>query len=278
LQTVYADRDDGPMSLLSRWQPRRVFCTEHADHADRPGTLHVVKFRRGPVGTAALISEVVCGHLLEEGGLRVLDRRLVEVSDGLARAFNVNPDRPYEIEPGLHFGTVLRSDVVDGPPLELAELADPQELLDVWAFDTLFCTTDRAVTGNLLLEHDAAGKAHLIPADQSDGFGGAGRFADGTWRNVLDGHAAAATVPFYQAAILQLKARGLEQAIDKVRRAAAHVEEALAQVPPSWWAQAGIDPQEVRDRLGHRSRRLSEFLNLPLRQGLGDDIRGAHLL
>jgi hypothetical protein len=266
------------MGVLSRWRPRRVFCTERADHADRPGTLHVAKFRQGPVGTAALICEVVCGHLLQAGGLRVLERRLVSVSVGFALAFNVNPDRPYEIDPGLHFGTVLRTDVVDGPPLNLADLADPQELLDIWAFDSLFCTTDRTVTGNLLLEYDGAGKAHLIAADQSDGFGGAGRFADGSWRTVLNASKAAETVPFYQAAILHCGAQGLEQAIAKVQQAMNQVDAALQEVPPAWWPQGHIDPQEVRDGLDRRSRRLNDILNLKTWQGLGDDTQGAHLL
>jgi len=61
VQTVYAYRDNGPMLAFSRWKPRRVFCTGKPDHSDQPPVEHVVKFRQGAPGTAALISEIVCG-------------------------------------------------------------------------------------------------------------------------------------------------------------------------------------------------------------------------
>ena len=78
--TVYAYRDNGWMSRLTRWKPRRVYCTEDANHRDEPGIEHVVKFRQGKIGAAALISEVVCGGLLAAGGVPALDGRLVSVS------------------------------------------------------------------------------------------------------------------------------------------------------------------------------------------------------
>jgi len=68
LQTVYAYRDAGWMSEKTRWKPRRVFCTDLADHSDRPGVEHVVKFRQAAAGAAALVSEVLCTKLLRSVG------------------------------------------------------------------------------------------------------------------------------------------------------------------------------------------------------------------
>jgi hypothetical protein len=102
VQTVYAYRDNGPMSLLTRWKPRRVYCTGQADHADAPGVEHVVKFRQGKVGTAALISEILGTQLLAAGGVRVLDSRLVLASEAFAESYKGKTDIPYAVEPGLH--------------------------------------------------------------------------------------------------------------------------------------------------------------------------------
>jgi hypothetical protein len=263
--------------MLSRWQPRLVFCTEHADFRDRPGVRHVVKFARGPAGTAALISEVVAGHLLQAGGLAVLERRLVEVGPIFASSFNSKPDRPYEIEPGLHFGTVFLPDVVDGPPPNHDTLADPRELVDLWVFDSWLCTTDRTVRGNVLLRAQGQ-KAYLIAADHSDCFGGAGRFADGTWRSVLDNDKAAESTPFLPTAIFQTGAdKALAAAIQKVHQALGQMDAAIADVPAVWWQQATIDPREVRDRLERRAGRLNDILKIQQWRGIGDDTQGAHV-
>jgi len=116
VRTVYAHHDNGPMSRLTRWKPWRVFCTDEpgAGHAD--AVEHVVKFRQGPVGTAALISEVVCGHLLEAGGVATLDRRLVSVDSAFAESCRTQGTLPYPVEVGLHFGMVYRPDLQAGPP------------------------------------------------------------------------------------------------------------------------------------------------------------------
>ncbi len=45
MKTVHAYRDNGWMSRLTRWKPRRVYCTDDANHRDEPGVEHVVKFR-----------------------------------------------------------------------------------------------------------------------------------------------------------------------------------------------------------------------------------------
>lgn len=106
--TVYAYRDNGWMSRLTRWKPRRVYCTEDANHRDEPGIEHVVKFRQGKIGAAALISEVLCGGLLAAGGVPALDVRLVAVSPQFAASCATKTEIPYVIQAGLHFGTVLR--------------------------------------------------------------------------------------------------------------------------------------------------------------------------
>src|SRR5437899_2088703 len=73
------------MSRVTRWKPRRVFCTEDPNHRDEPGVEHVVKFRQGKVGTAALISEVLCGGLLDAGGALALVRSVAKVHQSARR-------------------------------------------------------------------------------------------------------------------------------------------------------------------------------------------------
>jgi hypothetical protein len=76
LPVVYAYRDVGVLLEGTRWEPRRVSCTQTADHADAPGTEYVVKYRRpGRLGAAAVISEVVCHSLLRALQIRTLERR-----------------------------------------------------------------------------------------------------------------------------------------------------------------------------------------------------------
>jgi hypothetical protein len=174
------------MSAVTRWKPRRVFCTEQPNPPEGPGVEHVVKFRQGKAGTGALTSEVVCGWLLKAGSVPVLDGRLVHASDRFAASCKTKAEIPYPIEAGLHFGTVWRPDLQAGPPLRIEDLASPQELVDLWVFDSWFCTTDRSVYGNILLSHAGGGKYHLVAADQSDGFGGARRLADGSWKKYWD--------------------------------------------------------------------------------------------
>ena len=98
LRTVYAYRDAGWMSPKTRWKPRRIFCTECADHSDRPGVEHVVKFRRGPTGTAAVMSEVLCTKLLTVGEVPALDARLVNVAPDFAASYVTKTEIPYTIE------------------------------------------------------------------------------------------------------------------------------------------------------------------------------------
>lgn len=136
------------MSRVACWKPRRVFCTEQPDHRDEPGVEYVVKFRQGPVGTAALISEVLCGSLLAAGGIAVLEGVLVAVSGQFAASYATKVEIPFAIDEGLHFGTVLRMDVENGPPLRIDDLAQPRELVDLWAFDSWLCNIDRELDGN----------------------------------------------------------------------------------------------------------------------------------
>ena len=185
MKTVHAYRDNGWMSRLTRWKPRRVYCAEDANHRDEPGIEHVVKFRQGKIGAAALISEVLCGGLLAAGGVPALDGRLVAVSPHFAASCATKTEIPYVIQAGLHFGTVLRPDVENGPPFRIDDLADPQELVDLWAFDSWLCNIDRELEGNILLALSPDGRFRLVAADQSDCLGGSGRFADGSWITVM---------------------------------------------------------------------------------------------
>src|SRR5882724_8189004 len=94
METVYAYIDQGAMMGGTRWKQRRIDCTRTPDHADMPGSEHVVKLGTGPNGAAAMVSEVVCAGLLAGGGLRTLECRLVHVGIGFAAAYSDTPDAP----------------------------------------------------------------------------------------------------------------------------------------------------------------------------------------
>lgn len=256
-----------------------MFCTLQPDHSDQPGVEHVVKFRQGKVGTAALVSEVLCTKLLASGGVSVLDICLVDVSPQFAASYMTKSEIPYSITVGQHFGSVLKRGVENGPPSGMDSLTSPQEVVDIWAFDSWFCNTDRSTDGNTLLALDRGGKLRMIAADQSDCFGGAGRFADGSWQGVLEKGNAAQSVDFLSAAIFAGKGvPAIQTAVDKVRIAAEHLDESLACVPVEWWTGAGIDPKAVKQTLNSRCRRLPDILNLKQWEGLDDVIEGGHLL
>jgi hypothetical protein len=177
LSTVSAREDRGVLVKGTRWQPHRVVCS--ARPRNRQGSEYVVKYRRPePASAAALISEVVCQALLARLGIRTLSAVLVEAPPGFLRASQRRGLLEYEVEAGLHFGTRFRPDVDallpgDWQPSFWGELAEPGELVAIWAADSWLMNLDRGVYGNLLRERDAQGKWHLIAADQSDCFLGA---------------------------------------------------------------------------------------------------------
>ena len=141
------------------------------------------------------------------------------------------------------------------PPLKIDDLADPQELLDLWAFDSWLCYIDRVAEGNILLTLGEAAKFHLIAADQSDCFGGAARFASGEWKQILETKDAQC-VEFLDRAILDVGgATALEKSAKKVRTAAGHTRQAISSVPREWWDEAKIDRMELERVIQNRSDR-----------------------
>lgn len=275
MQTVYAYRDDGLMSPLSRWKPRRIVCTSRPDHSDLPGIEHVVKLGQGDVGTAALISEVVCTGLLAAGGVRVLDARIVNIGLNFARAYSgITP-----VVAGPYYGSVRLWDVENGPPPSRDFVADLQEVVDIWAFDSWFCNIDRVVDGNILLVPGKGG-FKLIAADQSDCFGGSGRIADGSWRRVLaDGRPASAVSFLDQAIYNKSGGKAVNSAIDKVRAAFTRIDGVLEQVPECWWNSVPrLNMRELRDALDNRLRRLPIILDVKKWEDLDDATRQGHIL
>jgi hypothetical protein len=278
LTTVHAYLDDGPMMKVSRWRPRRVLCTRYVDRRDIPGTPHVVKYRQGKTGTCALVSEMICFNLLRAGGLRVLDACLVAVSEGFAASYRGQSGIGYSVEGGLHFGTALRRDVENGPPNEITDLEDLQELLDIWVFDSWLCNTDREVYGNILMELGLANRFRLIAADQSDCFGGAKNLSDGRWKKILEDRGAASSVSFLDTAIYREGVEALRKSVQKVHLAAASLHSALSAVPGDWWTRSGIHPEELRDALEHRARKIAKIIDIPKWENLDSQISGAFIL
>lgn len=262
---VYAHRDDGYMSKRSRWKPRKVFCTGRADLSGQAPVEHVVKFRRPPgsgslTGATALISEVICGELLSAAGANVLERRLVHVSQEFATSYLAS-DIEYRVSPGVHFGTVRRYDVENGPPMRVDYLANPQEIVDLWVFDTWLCNIDRHLDGNVLMAQKKAGLWSLIAADQSDCFCGSGVFADGTWRKKFVERGLADGPKIRESAMLDCGMMALWDAVQKVSTAAKQVGRAIEEVPALWWTEAAVDPAHVETAINDRARRISDIVN-----------------
>lgn len=236
LPLVHAYRDEGPQSKISRWKPRKVFCTDRADHADEPGRLYAVKFVQGKAGAAALISEVICTELLKCAKLPTLEMAIIQASEGFAASCRRKPEIPYSITAGLHFGTLHRSDVESGPPLAYDDVASPIDLIRLWVFDTWVGNIDRGQEGNILLAVTARAKFNVIAADQSDCFCGAKRFCGTDFDSALRRQGPAASVSFLPQAIFDNGGpSSIRRAVSEVQQCSASLDKALLLVPSSWW-------------------------------------------
>jgi hypothetical protein len=281
---VTAYQDDGLLVAGTRWEPRRVFCTRTANYRDAPGRLYVVKFRRGdPTSAAASISEVVSHALLQALGIRTFEAALVRVSRAMARRLSADPAVGYPIVPGLHFGTRYRPDVIFVDPLRAAPfswelLADPAELVSIWAADSWLMNLDRAVYGNLVLEPGPEGQWHLLAADQSDCFLGASALADGSCFERSAGHGAAAFLPLLERAFLKQGIAPLQAIVQRIQGMEELLTAAVVRVPALWWQEARIEPQAVVDCLAARAAQIDEIVQLERWEGLTHATEGGHLL
>ncbi len=275
LPRVYTYRDDGPiLGNRTRWKPRRVCCTTRQDHTDLPGIDYVVKYRQGTIGTTALISEVVCGTLFQVAGVEVPDAAMVSVSPRLSASYRNQPDVSFPVEPGLHFGAKRLRGVHPGPPTQLDELANPQELVDIWVLDSWVMNTDRGNHGNMLMRPGSKGRWHLIAVDQSDCFGGSGRMADGS--SSFAAAAPAESCPLLPGAIwLAGGKRAVRKSIDAVRRAVKYVRAAMERVPEEWWEEAHLDSHVLQNGLARRSQCMEDIVRVrEWEEGIDDVLEG----
>jgi len=267
LPLVDATSDGGLLLKGTRWEPRRVLCTRRVDPS---GMLieYIVKYHRpGPVGAAAVISEVVCHALLRGLQLGTLEAALVMVSRACARLYGEKALTEYEVQEGAHFGTIYRPDVEPADPRvwssTFAEnLADPTGMVALWAADSWLMNLDRVVLGNILMEVDLQGKVHLIAADQSDCFLGANSLADGSCFARSAQHGAAPYLPLVEQVLVQGGTRRLRATVDRVEGMEDDVQRAVQLVPADWWRQASISPWAVADCLLGRANRLGRIVEL----------------
>jgi hypothetical protein len=260
--TVYAYRDAGPMTVATKWKPRRVECTGAPDHSDAPGIMFVVKYASGKEGCACAISELICTQLLGKVGLRTLDPHLVSVSPSFAASCNLKMDLRYAVSPGYHYGTTLKTDVDDGPPLSLGDLFEPNDLVLLWVADTWIGNIDRPVYGNTLLELAGSSSFHLIASDQSDCFGGTGLMCSEGFESGFLKLKKAPGPEVLTAAIFQSGGSlALCGAIAKVQQAAAELDDVISVVPATWWFGSGLGPSLVKKVLLQRLEHLIEILN-----------------
>ena len=262
LLRVYAYLDKELIGVFAKWKPHRVFCTTSADHSDQPGGEFVVKFCQGRDGAAAMVSEVLCRGFLALGGISVLEAYTVEVSKNFADSWNLAPPPPGPIEAGIYFGTKFEEAAMPGPPTDVGQLRTPQEVVDVWAFDTWFCNLDRAEYGNtLLMPAGNDGKWQVIASDQSDCFCGATAFSDGSWKSRMRTRQQQEEgILLPQAIFSSGQKASVNAAIQKVRVAKAGFGAAAAQVPEEWWHHAQLDPQEIEAMLSFRLEQLPRIL------------------
>jgi hypothetical protein len=281
LPVVYAKGDGGLLLRGTRWEPRRVLCTRSA-HPSGATVEYVVKYRRpGPVGAAALISEVMCHALLTDLQLGTLEPALVVVSRAVARLYRERHFTDYEVQEGAHFGTVYRPDLEPADPrawtATFAEyLVDPTDLVALWAADSWFMNLDRVVFGNILLEVNPQGKVHLIAADQSDCFLGASALADGSYLARSRQHGAAPYLPLLEKILLQGGTERLRHIIERIQEMEESVQKAVQLVPAEWWRHASVSPRAIADCLLERANRVERIVELAKWEELGRAIEGGH--
>lgn len=265
LPQVYAYRDVGSMGPRTRWKPRKMFCTSEPRHGDQPGELCVGKFCQGRQGAAAMISEIVCRHLLASVGVAVLDALIIHASETFARSWNDTPAMPFRIVPGVYFGTRYRGDAIPigaPAPVPLNQIYDLQQIIDLWVSDTLVGNIDRTVFGNVLMVPRAKSKFIFIAADQSDCFCGSVPFSDGTWRAQLRVRPRSECIFIPDAVGLGGGARVVRESIERTRIALTRIRASFEDVPQAWWEAAQIEPNSIEQELWRRHESLPEILRL----------------
>jgi hypothetical protein len=193
------------------------------------------------------------------------------------------PLRLGTIPTGLHFGTIYRDDVMPADPTTWEptfwdQLADPKELIAIWVADCWFMNLDREVYGNLLLDPGPRGKWHLITADQSDCFLGAGAFADQSCFSRSRQHGPAPHLTFLERTVLAFGVSPIEKMVRRIQQAASSVSQVVARVPEAWWRQAGVSPKDVIDCLTERGNRIRAIVQMDYWEGLSRATRGGQLL
>lgn len=267
LSTVYAYIDKHPViKAITRWQPRRVSCRTKPDTTKEKGKEYVLKYRRGTAASAAAnISELLTFLLMRELKLRTLQAVFVEVSPKLALSYNRQANLSYTIDAGLHFGTVYEGDTDPGPPTEWEQMADPQQLIEMWVADCWLMNIDRAVEGNIRLAVNEQGMFDLIAADNSDCFLGAARLADGSCFQECNKQGAVSYDElhnFVQRAICEAGCQRLNGMIKRIQQVAVLLPQAVELVPTVWWLQAGVNPDSVVRCLKERADGLRTLINV----------------
>jgi hypothetical protein len=207
----------------------------------------------------------------------------VSVAPSLALSYAQDEAMGYEITTGLHFGTVHRPDVLPADPETWEpqfweQLADPKELIDIWAADCWLMNLDRGVYGNLLLEPGRQGKWHLIAADQSDCFLGAGALADGSCFTRSRTHGPVDYLPLLELTFLNLGCAPLRQMVSRIKGAVTAVSQAAVNVPDEWWRQAYMSREAVVDCLCERVNRIRQIVETDKWEGAANATQGGRLL
>lgn len=282
LRTVSAYKDDGPvLAVPTRWCPRKVLCKETHTPQNVPERRYAVKYRRrgDPASSAAAISEVVSHALMKMIGLRTLDAVLVQIDVALSLSYGHSGKLDYAVDDGLHFGTLLRLDFQPGPPPRWEQIARPEELIAIWAADTWLMNLDRGVYGNILLEQEGSGSQwHLIPADQSDCFLGSLSLSDGFYRQRAQGHRSAPYLPMLERALYEKGPQPLQRMVSLIRQTKDRIPDAIARVPPPWWQNSGVRPDELTVCLRHRADQIHALVDLAHWENLPYGSDGATIL
>jgi hypothetical protein len=132
--------------------------------------------------------------------------------------------------------------------------------------------------GNSLLVPLGEGKYDLFAVDQSDCFGGAGCFSNGSWQRAMQTRGKAEDAGCLSEAIFDCGGpEAVEGALKRADVAYSSLDSIVGEVPEVLWRESGITPPLVREELERRYRRLRPIVD-PQSWPDPKSLRGGHLL
>ncbi|MGC9318791.1 MAG: HipA family kinase [Armatimonadota bacterium] len=246
------------MGGRTRWRPVLMQCYHEA--AKEELQPYVVKARRQEeleASTAACVSDLVCGFLLQSARIQCVEPALVRITGELASDLSVQYG--YTFLGGLHYASRYLQPASSSLPAN-SSIENPADLAGIWYFDNWVRNIDRDTQGNLIFAQRGGWRA--VAVDHSDCFGGSGRLSrESPPAYALEWTSAVPTVNRFGELVEPILEQGLREiGRRRVRPARAAVSAALETVPESWWAPLHNGPGEIERFLEERWRPVYGWL------------------